>query len=190
MKKKLLSTAPAHGHARPPNAKPVRRGRTQRNRNLLDHHRKIILTARRQSATEISTLFHEQKVVDYLHRENHSQLPAFRTRRRWILQSRRTESGEKKKEKKTAKSDRANDVADAKNDENRQKTAEEKTENSSEKQANTLNTNTDKETSREVFKENIKDITTSAIKRKKLLPLMMSISIPYVPGRKWWTDWP
>lgn len=73
----------------------------------------------------------------------------------------------KKKEKKTAKSDRANDVADAKNDENRQKTAEEKTENSSEKQANTLNTNTDKETSREVFKENIKDITTSAIKEKE-----------------------
>ncbi len=50
--KKLLSTAPTHGHARPPNAKPVRRGRTQRNRNLLDHHRKTILTARRQSATE------------------------------------------------------------------------------------------------------------------------------------------
>ena len=73
----------------------------------------------------------------------------------------------KKKEKKTAKSDRANDVADAKNDENRQKTAKEKTENSSEKQANTLNTNTDKETSREVFKENIKDITTSAIKEKE-----------------------
>ena len=73
----------------------------------------------------------------------------------------------KKKEKKTAKSDRANDVADAKNDENRQKTAEEKTENSNEKQANTLNTSTDKETSREVFKENIKDITTSAIKEKE-----------------------
>lgn len=73
----------------------------------------------------------------------------------------------KKKEKKTAKSDRANDVADAKNDENRQKNAEEKTENSSEKQANTLNTSTDKETSREVFKENIKDITTSAIKEKE-----------------------
>ncbi len=73
----------------------------------------------------------------------------------------------KKKEKKTAKSDRANDVADAKNDENRQKTAEEKTENSSEKQANALNTSTDKETSREVFKENIKDITTSAIKEKE-----------------------
>ncbi|WP_349860461.1 hypothetical protein [Bacteroides cellulosilyticus] len=73
----------------------------------------------------------------------------------------------KKKEKKTAKSDRANDVADAKNDENRQKTAEEKTENSNDKQANTLNTSTDKETSREVFKENIKDITTSAIKEKE-----------------------
>ena len=73
----------------------------------------------------------------------------------------------KKKEKKTAKSDRANDVADAKNDENRQKTAEEKTENSNEKQANTLNTSTDKETSREVFKENITDITTSAIKEKE-----------------------
>ena len=73
----------------------------------------------------------------------------------------------KKKEKKTAKSDRANAVADAKNDENRQKTAEEKTENSNEKQANALNTSTDKETSREVFKENIKDITTSAIKEKE-----------------------
>lgn len=73
----------------------------------------------------------------------------------------------KKKEKKTAKSDRANAVADAKNDENRQKTAEEKTENSNEKQANALNTSTDKETSREVFKENIKDITTSAIKGKE-----------------------
>ena len=73
----------------------------------------------------------------------------------------------KKKEKKTAKSDRANDVADAKNDENRQKTAEEKTENSNEKKTNTLNTSTDKETSREVFKENIKDITTSAIKEKE-----------------------
>ena len=66
----------------------------------------------------------------------------------------------KKKEKKTAKSDRANDVAD-------EKTAEEKTENSNDKQANTLNTSTDKETSREVFKENIKDITTSAIKEKE-----------------------
>ena len=73
----------------------------------------------------------------------------------------------KKKEKKTAKSDRANAVADAKNDENRQKNAEEKTENSNEKQANALNTSTDKETSREVFKENIKDITTSAIKEKE-----------------------
>lgn len=73
----------------------------------------------------------------------------------------------KKKEKKTAKSDRANAVADAKNDENRQKTVEEKTENSNEKQANALNTSTDKETSREVFKENIKDITTSAIKEKE-----------------------
>lgn len=73
----------------------------------------------------------------------------------------------KKKEKKTAKSDRANAVADAKKDENRQKTAEEKTENSNEKQANALNTSTDKETSREVFKENIKDITTSAIKEKE-----------------------
>lgn len=73
----------------------------------------------------------------------------------------------KKKEKKTAKSDRANAVADAKNDENRQKTAEEKTENSNEKQANALNTSTDKETSREVFKENIKDITTSALKEKE-----------------------
>ena len=73
----------------------------------------------------------------------------------------------KKKDKKTAKSDRANAVADAKNDENRQKTAEEKTENSNEKQANALNTSTDKETSREVFKENIKDITTSAIKEKE-----------------------
>ena len=73
----------------------------------------------------------------------------------------------KKKEKKTAKSDRANAVADAKKDENRQKTAEEKTENSNEKQANALNTSTDKETSREVFNENIKDITTSAIKEKE-----------------------
>lgn len=73
----------------------------------------------------------------------------------------------KKKEKKTVKNDRANAVADAKNDENRQKTAEEKTENSNEKKANTLNTSTDKETSREVFKENIKDITTSAIKEKE-----------------------
>ena len=73
----------------------------------------------------------------------------------------------KKKEKKTAKSDRANDVADAKNDENRQKTAEEKTENSNEKQANALNNSTDKEIGREVFKENIKDITTSAIKEKE-----------------------
>ena len=35
------------------------------------------------------------------------------------------------------------------------------------KKTNTLNTSTDKETSREVFKENIKDITTSATKEKE-----------------------
>lgn len=73
----------------------------------------------------------------------------------------------KKKEKKTAKNNRANAVAGAENNENRQKTAEEKTENSNKKQANTLNTSTDKEIGREVFKENIKDITTSAIKEKE-----------------------
>lgn len=125
----------------------------------------------------------------------------------------------KKKEKKTARSDRANAVADTKNDENRQKTTEEKMEISNEKQANALNNSTDKEIGREVFKENIKDITTSATKEKKLLPLMTILIFrqknrriqpevglhspfamtsadrkhhctPYVPGRKWWTDWP
>lgn len=88
----------------------------------------------------------------------------------------------KKKEKKTAKSDRANAVADAKNDENRQKTAEEKTENSNEKQANALNTSTDKETSREVFKENIKDITTSAIKEKETAA---ADEVDFNPIRPW-----
>ena len=73
----------------------------------------------------------------------------------------------KKKEKKTARSDRANAVADTKNDENRQKTTEEKMEISNEKQANALNNSTDKEIGREVFKENIKDITTSATKEKE-----------------------
>lgn len=38
---------------------------------------------------------------------------------------------------------------------------------SNEKQANALNTSTDKEIGREVFKENIKDITTSATKEKE-----------------------
>lgn len=73
----------------------------------------------------------------------------------------------KKKEKKTARSDRANAVADTKNDENRQKTTEEKMEISNVKQANALNNSTDKEIGREVFKENIKDITTSATKEKE-----------------------
>ena len=73
----------------------------------------------------------------------------------------------KKKEKKTARSDRANAVADTKNDENRQKTTEEKMEISNEKQANALNTSTDKEIGREVFKENIKDILTTAAEEKE-----------------------
>lgn len=70
----------------------------------------------------------------------------------------------RKKEKKTAKNDRANTFAHAKNDEKRQKTAEE---NSDEKQANALKTSTNTEISREVFKENIKDIITSSTKEKE-----------------------
>lgn len=102
--KKLLSTASAHGHARPPNAKPVRQGRPQRNRNLLDHHRKTILTAPTpRHQLKYLRFFHEQKVVDYLHRENHPQLPTFRSRRGRILQSRRTESAEKEGEKNSKK---------------------------------------------------------------------------------------
>ncbi|OKZ09778.1 MAG: hypothetical protein BHV75_11495 [Bacteroides oleiciplenus] len=73
----------------------------------------------------------------------------------------------KKKEKKTAKNDRANTVADAKNDEKQLKTAEEKTENPDKNQANALKTSTDKEISREVFKENIKDIITSSAKEEE-----------------------
>lgn len=90
---------------------------------------------------------------------------------------------------------------------------------SNEKQANALNNSTDKEIGREVFKENIKDITTSATKEKETAaadddfnlpaknrkiqpevglhsPFAMTSAdrkhhcTPYVPGRKWWTDWP
>ena len=74
---------------------------------------------------------------------------------------------EKKKEKKAAENDRANTVANAKNDEKQPKTAEGKTENTDEKQANKLKTSADKETPREVFKENIKDIITSSTKEKE-----------------------
>lgn len=84
----------------------------------------------------------------------------------------------KKKEKKTAKNDRANTVADAKNDEKQPKTAEEKTENPNEKQANALNTSTDKETSREIFKENIKDIITSSAKEEETAANDVDINPP------------
>ena len=70
----------------------------------------------------------------------------------------------KKKEKKTVKNDRANAFASAKNDENRPKTAEENMDN---KQANALETSTNKVISREVFKENIKDIITSSSTKEK-----------------------
>ena len=84
----------------------------------------------------------------------------------------------KKKEKKTAKNDRANTVADAKNDEKQPKTAEEKTENPNEKQANSLKTSTDKETNREVFKENIKDIITSSAKEEETAANDVDINPP------------
>ena len=136
--KKLLSTAPTHGHARPPNAKPVRRGRTQRGGNLtgslieklsLLPDAKAQLKYLRSSTSKKLSITYIEKII--------------RNFQLFVLEEDGSFSPEelnpvKKKEKKTAKSDRANDVADAKNDENRQKTAEEKTENSNEKHSNFL----------------------------------------------------
>ena len=70
------------------------------NRSLLDHHRKTEPVARLPSKARISaSLLQGQKAAVCIPEENHLRIPTFHTRRRRILQSRRTESGEKEGEK-------------------------------------------------------------------------------------------